>query len=422
MLLPDKRAVAHVRGGRKGEGIMKYMTVSEAARRWGVSERLVQRYCAQGRIDGAERFSRTWRIPEGTVKPGDPRSASTDPQPVPKRRTPSTCSNLMPLMNAPFKPGHARSYADSLEAGERRDVALTELAYFTGDARRAAELARKNLSSPDLEIRLSCCLIFSYASLALGEIDEARTVLEHAMKSLAASKEKGQDGSLSATAAFITRTACVLLHLPDPEGLPSARETLPLLPSGLRMFSCYVEAHRLYLDGQYETSLGLALGAFAMMDEVYPIPAIYLHLIAVMDLMALRRVEDAKRHLLAAWNLARPDDLIEPLGEHHGLLGGMLEAVIKPSWPDDFRRIIEITYRFSAGWRRIHNPDTGDKVADNLTTTEFAAAMLAARGWTNQEIAEHLGVSPNTVKSFISIVLRKLGVKRRQDLTAHLLR
>ena len=100
----------------------------------------------------------------------------------------------------------------------------------------------------------------------------------------------------------------------------------------------------------------------------------------------------------------------------------MLEAVIKPSWPDDFRRIIEITYRFSAGWRRIHNPDTGDKVADNLTTTEFAAAMLAARGWTNQEIAEHLGVSPNTVKSFISIVLRKLGVKRRQDLAAHLLR
>ena len=105
-----------------------------------------------------------------------------------------------------------------------------------------------------------------------------------------------------------------------------------------------------------------------------------------------------------------------------GLLGGVLEAGIKPSWPDDFRRIIEITYRFSAGWRRIHNPDTGDKVADNLTTTEFAAAMLAARGWTNQEIAEHLGVSPNTVKSFISIALRKLGVKRRQPLAAHLLR
>ena len=42
--------------------------------------------------------------------------------------------------------------------------------------------------------------------------------------------------------------------------------------------------------------------------------------------------------------------------------------------------------------------------------------MLAARGWTNQEIAEHMGVSANTVKSFISSALRKLGINRRQDL------
>ena len=95
-------------------------------------------------------------------------------------------------------------------------------------------------------------------------------------------------------------------------------------------------------------------------------------------------------HLLAAWEIARPDDLIEGFGEHHGLLGAMLEAVIKPKWPEDFKRIIDITYRFSSGWRRVHNPITGHDVADDLTTTEFSIAMLAARGWTNQEIAEHL--------------------------------
>ncbi len=402
---------------------MKYITVAEASRRWGVSERLVQRYCAQGRIDGAERFVRTWRIPEGAVKPCDPRrSYGTRPQSARVRRPQDACANLMPLMNAPFEPGHACTYAASLEAGERRDVALAEYAYFTGEAKEAAELARTHLSSSDLEVKLSCCLIFSYASMAIGDIEEARGVLAHAKASISSEDLLSQGAGLAATAAFIMRSACVLLHLPEPEGLPAARETLPLLPPGLRLFACYVEAHRLYLDGQYETSLGLALGAFAMMDEVYPIPTIYLHLVAVMDLMSLRRVEDARYHLLAAWDLARPDDLIEPFGEHHGLLGGMLEAVIKPTWPEDFRRIIDITYRFSAGWRRIHNPNTGDDVADNLTTTEFAAAMLAARGWTNQEIAEHLGVSANTVKSFISTALRKLGVSRRQDLARHMLR
>ena len=156
--------------------------------------------------------------------------------------------------------------------------------------------------------------------------------------------------------------------------------------------------------------------------DQYPIPAIYLHLVAVMDYMSLKQTQQAQKHLLAAWKIARPDDLIEGFGEHHGLLGGMLEAVIKPGWPEDFKRIIAITYRFSAGWRKIHNPETGHDVADDLTTTEFATAMLAARGWTNQEIAEHMNISSHTVKRYISTVLQKLGIRQRQKLKKYMLK
>ena len=68
------------------------------------------------------------------------------------------------------------------------------------------------------------------------------------------------------------------------------------------------------------------------------------------------------------------------------------------------------------------NPVTGEQVADNLTTTEFATAMLAVRGWTNQEIATHLGISVNTVKQHISSTLLKLGIKQRKDLKGYMLR
>lgn len=155
--------------------------------------------------------------------------------------------------------------------------------------------------------------------------------------------------------------------------------------------------------------------------EQYPIPAIYLHLIAVMDYINQKKQEQAQAHLLAAWALARPDDLIEGFGEHHGLLGGMLESVIKPGWPEEFKRIIAITYRFSWGWRRIHNPDTGHEVADNLTTTEFAVAMLTARDWTSEEIAAHMGVSVSTIKRHQAQIREKLQVKNRQELARHLL-
>ena len=153
----------------------------------------------------------------------------------------------------------------------------------------------------------------------------------------------------------------------------------------------------------------------------YPIPAIYLHLVAVMDHMGLKETDKARTHLLSAWELARPDDLIEGFGEHHGLLGGMLESVIKPEWPEDFKRIIHITYRFSAGWRRVHNPETGHDVADDLTTTEFAVCMLAARDWNNPDIAEHLHISLATVKRHLSSAMKKLGVTRRSGLQKFML-
>ena len=396
---------------------MEYIQADEAASRWGVSKRLVQRYCRQGRIAGAEKVGGSWRIPEGAVKPGDPRR-SRDQQPAAARPPFGThrLSHLMPLMNTPFQPGTASAWVESLGTGTRAQIAHAELAYFTGDAERARNVAAPLLKSDDFDARLSACLICAYADLALERVNDARYALEGARGALGNGSGGGISLEQAALASFVARTASVLLHLPIPADLPPEREMLPLLPPGLRLFSCYVGAHQLYLEGERAQSLGVARGALAMGDAIHPIPAIYLHLVAVMDLMSLRRVDEARAHLLEAWELARPDNLIEPFGEHHGLLGGMLEAAIKPEWPEDFKRMIAITYRFSAGWRRVHNPSTGDDVADNLSTTEFAVCMLAARGWSNQEIAEHVGVSVNRVKECLSNSFRKLGVTSRKEL------
>ena len=47
--------------------------------------------------------------------------------------------------------------------------------------------------------------------------------------------------------------------------------------------------------------------------------------------------------------------------------------------------------------------------------------MLAARDWTTQEIAEHLKLSANTVKSHIAEAVRKLHLENRKDLKQHML-
>ncbi len=401
---------------------MDYLTVHEMAQRWQISERLVQKYCAQGRIAGAQKFGAAWGIPDNAIKPEDLRKLNnlveTDnhteimPQEQEYRR-------LMPLMNTAFRPGTCRESIQRITDSTQQALALAEYYYFSGQPEITTQKIEPYLTSPDLDSRLSAYLLYIFASLSLGQYRRARYTLD-ALKEMLARGAKSNP-NLRAAESFISTTAIVLLHLPLPKELPKIQDFLRTLPPGIRFFALYVQAHYLYLQEAYDKSLGMVEAAFAMGAQDYPIPAIYLHLVAVMDCMSLRQTENAKIHLMEAWALAQPDDLIEGFGEHHGLLGGMLEAVIKPSWPEDFKRIITITYRFSKGWRKIHNHDTGHDVADNLTTTEFAVSMLAARGWTNQEIANHMNISPNTVKRHLSTAMQKLDITKRQELKKYML-
>ena len=48
---------------------MKYLTVRETAKKWGVDVSLVRRFCKQDRLPGALRTKDGWLIPEGTVRP-----------------------------------------------------------------------------------------------------------------------------------------------------------------------------------------------------------------------------------------------------------------------------------------------------------------------------------------------------------------
>lgn len=397
---------------------MEYITVQEAAKKWKISDRLVQKYCAEGRINGIRKFGKSWGIPSNSVKPQDPRKEKERPQH--SKPQPEAFPGFMPLINTRFEPGRCMDYINEMEAGPRKEIALIEYHYFSGQPEKAIQEAELYLTCSNAAYRLSACWIYAYANLSVGQIQHAQYALTEIKNTLAASAEKAPH--IRAIEAFVVFASSVLLHLPLPEKMPPTQEFLPLLPSGLRAFALYVQAHYLYLKEDYGKSVGIVEATLGMGADQYPISAIYLHLVAVMDYMSLKQTQQAQKHLLSAWEIARPDDLIEGFGEHHGLLGGMLEAVIKPGWPEDFKRIIAITYRFSAGWRKIHNPETGHDVADDLTTTEFAAAMLAARGWTNQEIAEHMNISSHTVKRYISTILQKLDIRQRQELKKYMLK
>ncbi len=49
---------------------MSFISVKEASKKWGVTERVARQYCADGRVPGAFITGKTWNIPDNAQKPG----------------------------------------------------------------------------------------------------------------------------------------------------------------------------------------------------------------------------------------------------------------------------------------------------------------------------------------------------------------
>ena len=59
---------------------MKYVSVAQIAKKWGVSERTVRNYCAEGKIPEAFLTGKTWNIPEDAQRPDRVNKKSDEPE------------------------------------------------------------------------------------------------------------------------------------------------------------------------------------------------------------------------------------------------------------------------------------------------------------------------------------------------------
>jgi hypothetical protein len=58
---------------REGSKMLEYISAPEAAKKWGISERRVQRLCEDARIPGISKIGYMWLIPKAADKPVDKR-------------------------------------------------------------------------------------------------------------------------------------------------------------------------------------------------------------------------------------------------------------------------------------------------------------------------------------------------------------
>ena len=104
--------------------IMDFFTAKEIAEKWNISKRLVLKYCADGRIEGAQKFGNLWKIPADATKPDDPRKAKSAPNSSKIKQKPNPHTYLMPLMNTVFEVGQCMKMIENTENADKKGIML----------------------------------------------------------------------------------------------------------------------------------------------------------------------------------------------------------------------------------------------------------------------------------------------------------
>ncbi len=399
----------------------EYETAQEAAQRLGVTVRAVQKWAAEGKMPGAVKHGRAWMIPRESVPVVEKKPEANQPNGIPDVYQITPFRLAMPLLNSAYPVGRVVEHIQAMPDPDDRQIAMAEYYLFSGQSESAARVAEPYMDSHDPALRFSANLIAAFANLARGHIHLAQFAIGNLRRQVSLGLQSDAPPQFHAIGIWAATASTVLLHLPE-QDLPPLEEYLSYLPGGLKLYACYLLAHKAYLNKDYGKCLTIADIGLALCPRQFPIAAVYVHIAAAMALVNMKHMDEARSHMDKAWQLAQPDGLLQPFGEHHGLLQGMVEVYFKKAAPDVLPAIIDITYAFSAGWRRIHNPETQHDVADNLTTTEFTIAMLYNRGWRIKEIADHMEISVRTVNRHIATIYEKLGISNRDMLGCFMLR
>jgi DNA-binding NarL/FixJ family response regulator len=107
----------------------------------------------------------------------------------------------------------------------------------------------------------------------------------------------------------------------------------------------------------------------------------------------------------------------DPQALREGISAGAAGYLLKDAQPETLKQVLEAAVLgqriFQPGPAMPGGTPAGSLTTMSLTAQETAILRLVAGGYSNKEVARHLGISMGTVKNHISDILRKLDARDR---------
>ena len=410
---------------------MKYISAQEAANKWGLTVRRVQDLCKNHAIDGAVRWGRGWMIPDDANRPTDRRKKQQEEKVVsiailPRKNPAIIFSNIYNT------PGSADSVADNMTD---RPVAAklfrAQIAFCRGDLVTCRQIAQSLLALPrGHDLQIGCGVILGLCAICEGD----QALWKEAKKQIATAHCKDERDRL-AVDFWLAALECELREVGTfPDWF--AMGQFDILPGDsfpvaryyyLRFLNLmgkeYAMGHRGTPDAQSKMEV-LSYVAEPLIaqskKEGALISEAYQRLITASSYHDLGNDAMAVRHLDIAIDLLLPDKLYMLLAEYRRQLDFLMDERISRKDPSAVAKVKNLNRRFLSGWTVLQKDVRGKAISNELTTREREAAKLAAFGLSNNEIADRLNISLNTVKQSLRIAMDKTGAERRSDLSKYI--
>ncbi|MDD3409346.1 MAG: helix-turn-helix domain-containing protein [Eubacteriales bacterium] len=389
---------------------MDYLTAAQAAALWGVQPRVAQRYCAQGRVPGAQKHGREWLIPARSAKPGDPRKAPR-PADSPRYLPHVFLSSAIPMPRA-----RPEKVLDTLEPPLRAQYEA-EFAYLRGDFRPILTYARAVL--PDASTYLCACAIGASAAVSLGDYPAFTDFMARLERVKA--RCPGTEAALFAEAALATEA--VSLYAPENAPPWLQRGELSRFPQSALPWLLYLYVKYLHNMRRFEAALGAAQAGLMFLphsDEI-TCAELYLRLMCSASCRVLKADARANEYLADALETAMPHGFITPFAETVTAYGGELEQRLRSRWPAQHAALtgrLENTWK---NWMSFHNQLARDRVTLVLNLQEYTLAGMLARGATYAEAARRMHLSIGRIRNLASVIYAKLCVSGKSELSPYIL-
>lgn len=392
---------------------MDVITTKQASEKWDIHIRIIQRYCIEGRIPGAEKYGNNWLIPGDAEKPGDGRRKRLQPDK-------SILAELLYIIASttmPMPADNPDAILDTISEKRLRLAYEGELAYLRGNFKRSMDCFSE--AGRDDALKIRTCPTAIAAAISTGDYHFYTEIDNYLKKYVIAN----QGNDIAAFAEISIAAAAVGSLAPNmaPDWLNNGN--LSVFPATVKPYILYLRAKYFLCLGKFESTLAVAQTVMTLstFQQGIMLTDIYLRLMCGIGCHALERVDEAKSYLMAAMTMALPHGFITPFAELVMAFGGLLEQCLEQAFPDYYEAVIAQWQRTWKNRISFHNQLTKDNLTDILTLREYHIAVLVARRVPYAKIASQYGISVGRLKNIIHVIYGKLFISSRDELAKYVL-